>query len=338
MRLLVLGGTRFVGRAIVVAAIRTGWSVTTFNRGLSGHDVPGVFAVRGDRDELDDVTDLLTHGPWDAVVDTAAYVPRDTLKIAETMRRSVRQYVMLSTVSVYAGWPMAPLTEHSEVLECPPTAGPDFGPEDVEDGPTRYGHLKAGCERAIRQVFGDGISTILRPGVILGPGEYVGRLPWWLQRIARGGEVLAPGDPGRSIQPVDVRDLAEFVLRLVAERTDGTFNVTAPIGRSTFGDLLHACSSATRTEPALCWVPDERLLKLGVRQWSELPLWRTYDGVWKVDSSGAQAAGLVCRPLQDTVTDTWNWMQQSGGVIDNERSTEIGLHPARERELLSLTN
>lgn len=334
MHLLVLGGTRFVGQAVVAVALNRGWEVTTFNRGLAGpDDVAGVRAIRGDRSQSADLAGLSEAGPWDAVVDTSGYVPREVLGVCELLEPLARRYVFMSTVSVYRGWPVEPLSEESEILYCPADAGPDYG-EDVEDGPTRYGYQKSGCELAVRQTFGDGRCTSLRPGVVLGPREYVGRLPWWLRRVAGGGRILAPGSPDRSIQPVDVRDLAAFALR-AAEGVAGAYNVAAPIGRETFGGLLHACAEVTRADAEFVWVPDEELLASGVRQWSEMPLWRTFPGVWRVDSAAALGAGLTCRPLAATVADTWSWMQRSGEVFEDARASEIGISLERERQILA---
>jgi len=186
MRLLVLGGTRFVGWAVVTAAVERGWDVTTFNRGRSGADAAGLRALRGDRTRMEDLARLVDAGAWDAVVDTSGYVPRETLAVCECLEPAAGRYVFMSTVSVYRGWPVEPLSEGSEVLYCPPDAGPEYG-EDVKDGPTRYGYQKSGCELAVTQTFGAGRAAILRPGVMLGPREYVGRLPWWLRRVALGG-------------------------------------------------------------------------------------------------------------------------------------------------------
>lgn len=185
MRLLVLGGTRFVGWAVVAGAAGREWEVTTFNRGTSGSDAAGVRALRGDRTRAEDVARLAEAGPWDAVVDTSGYVPREVLLACKHLEPVTDRYVFMSTVSVYRGWPVEPLSERSEVLYCPSDAGPDYG-VDVEDGPTKYGYQKSGCELAVTQTFGAGRSTCLRPGVVLGPREYVGRLPWWLRRVAMG--------------------------------------------------------------------------------------------------------------------------------------------------------
>jgi nucleoside-diphosphate-sugar epimerase len=337
MRLLVLGGTRFVGRAIVESARAAGWEVTTFNRGLSGTDVEGTRTIRGDRTLASDLDDLVATGmSWDAVIDTSGFVPRGVLAACQRLEPLAGQYVLMSTVSVYAGWPVEPLSESSEVLYCPPDAGPDYG-QDVEDGPSKYGYQKSGCELAVITAFGPERSTILRPGVVLGPREYVGRLPWWLNRVAQGGKVLAPGTPDRAIQPIDVRDLAAFVQLANEYNITGTYNVTAPKDHETFGGFLTACAKVTRSDAEFVWVPDEQLLASGVRQWSEMPLWRTFPGVWQVDSTAAVRKGLSSRPLSETVNDTWKWMQATGNDLnmDDERATEIGITRQHEEQVIA---
>jgi nucleoside-diphosphate-sugar epimerase len=220
------------------------------------------------------------------------------------------------------------------VLYCPPDAGPDYG-EDVEDGPTKYGYQKSGCELAVTNSFGTANCTILRPGVVLGPREYVGRLPWWLGRVARGGRVLAPGNPSRHIQPIEVCDLANFVLRAINESIAGTYNVAAPQDRETFGDLLCARAAATGSDPEFIWIRDEELLAAGLRQWSQLPLWRTFPGVWQVDARAAHTRGLSCRALTETAADTWAWMRSDRIEFNDQRAGEIGISPDLERRILS---
>lgn len=202
-RVLVLGGSWFLGAAIVETALAGGLDVTTFHRGRTGVDIAGVPIIRGDRANLDDLRSLGKAGPWDIVVDTSSYVPRETLVLAHALEPVVDRYVIVSSVSVYRRWPVEPLSDDAPILDCPPDAGPGFG-YDADPGPRRYGFGKAGCERAVLKVFGEDRSILLRPGVILGPREYIGRLTWWLQRMRRGGRVLAPGRPDRAIQPVDV--------------------------------------------------------------------------------------------------------------------------------------
>lgn len=224
-RLLVLGGAWFLGRATAEAARADGWDVTIFRRGGtdSGADPAGVRTVHGDYTSTDDLARLAAAGPFDRVVDNLAFTPRDTLVAARVLEPVTERYVMVPSVSAYEGWPFEPLTEDSATLSCEPDAGPDPA-YDGDPAPTTYGFGKAGCERAVCQMFGADRSVILRPGVILGPGEYVGRSTWWLNRLRRGGAVLAPDCPERPIQPVDVRDVAAFALRAPA----GVFNVAAP--------------------------------------------------------------------------------------------------------------
>ncbi|MET8525822.1 NAD-dependent epimerase/dehydratase family protein [Micromonospora sp. NPDC005172] len=334
MRLLVLGGTWFVGHAVVTTAISAGWEVTTFNRGTSDPFLEAVRHVRGDRTRHADVVALATAGPWDAVVDTSGYVPRNVLDVARALAPVTHRYVFVSTLSVYRDWPVKPLSEQSEVLYCPPDAGPDYG-TDTEDGPTRYGYQKAGCETAALAAFGADRATILRAGVVLGPREYVGRLPWWLGRVAAGGEVLAPGSPNRTVQPIDVRDLAAFALRSITDDLVGAFNVCAPVGGATFGGLLADCAHSTRADAFFTWVLDDFLLAQGVRQWSELPLWRTFDGVWNVDTTAAQAGGLRTRQLELTIRDTWRWLVESGSVSNHDRAAGIGISLEKEAQVLA---
>jgi nucleoside-diphosphate-sugar epimerase len=331
LRLLVLGGSQFVGRAIVAEALARDWDVTAFNRGRSGTDLPGVKVVRGDRGNRADLERLAEAGPWDAVVDSSGYVPRNVLEVAQVLEPSVRRYVFVSTLSVYEGWPTQPLTEDSPVLPCPPDADETFG-TNTENGPTQYGYQKSGCEAAVLEIFGTMRTTLLRAGVVLGPHEYVGRLPWWLQRIARGGRVLAPGDPARSIQPIDVRDIADFAIGAVENSVEGAFNLTGS-GEATFADFLDACAKATGAAVELAWTPDEVLLEHGVRQWSEMPLWRIAPGTWDVSSAKARAAGLSNRPIADTVRDTWEWVR-GAGLDENDRSAEIGIASEKEQRIL----
>lgn len=337
MRLLILGGSWYLGRAVAELAADAGWSVTTFNRGVAARDVAGVEVVRGDRERPEDLRRLAGHGRWDAVVDTIGFVPGEVLSAATALAPVVGHYVFLSTVNVYTGWPLEPLDERSPLFACPPEADKTFGAELGYAG--QYGALKAGCERAVVAALGADRATLLRPGIILGPREYVGRLTWWLGRAARGGQLLAPGPSGRAIQPVDVRDVARFALHCATARTAGAFNVTAPRDHATFHDLIDGCVAETKADTRPVWVDPDWLIAQGVEQWTELPLWRTHAGAWAVDSRAAFAAGLRCRPLRDTVADTWSWMTGGGTAITGDgeagRAADHGLPPQREAALLA---
>lgn len=335
MRILVLGGTWFLGKSVVEEALRRGWDVTAFNRGRSGQDAPGVRAVHGDRTEAADLNRLSGQGPWDAVIDTSSseLPPRDVRLAAQALRDAASRWVHVSTVSVYAGWPHEPLTEWSEVLQCPADADESFGYTGADGSPTKYGFQKAGGDRAIAEAFGDQV-VFLRPGVILGPGEYVGRLPWWLNRARRGGQVLAPAPVDRLIQPVDVRDVASFAVDQASAAIGGTYNVAHPEGMS-FGDFLLACLAVTEGNGHPVWVEPEVLVEHAVREWTELPLWRSHAGVWSVDSSRAVAAGLRCRPLRETIADTWEWLRADGRPVEHPRWAEHGLAAEKEAKILA---
>jgi 2'-hydroxyisoflavone reductase len=334
MRILILGGGWFLGRALVEDALSKGHEVTTFNRGRSGTTIRGIEALHGDREDPASLWRLARGRTWDAAIDTSGYVPKVVLESSRALAGHVDRLAFVSTVSVYEGWPVEPLSEESAVLEAPSDAGTEFGWDGPGGHPTRYGFQKAGCERAVLEVFGTQ-ALVLRPGVILGPYEYIGRLPWWLTRIARGSHVLAPGSPAREIQPIDVRDLATFVLNGLEAGLTSTFNVAAPIGQATFGSLLADCIQTTGSDAELVWVADEFLLDHGVRQWTELPLWRTYPGTWKVAADRAAAAGLSCRPLSETVRDTWTWLRSEGDAVAHERKSEHGIAPDKEAWLLA---
>jgi 2'-hydroxyisoflavone reductase len=244
MRLLVLGGTRFVGRAIVEQTLERGHEVTTFNRGQIGVDVAGVEAVRGDRESSADLHELVAGRSWDVVVDTSGYVPRVVGDAARALVGRAGQYVFLSTMSVYPDWPAKGVSEASPVYEGSPDTGGSAA-DEASWSATQYGSYKAGCERAVIEAFGDW-ALVLRAGVILGPHENVGRLTWWLSRIARGGRVLGPGDPDRPIQPIDVRDVVKFTLDLAESNRAGVFNVAAPKGMRPSA----RCSGTAPTPPA----------------------------------------------------------------------------------------
>ncbi|WP_324787032.1 NAD-dependent epimerase/dehydratase family protein [Streptomyces sp. H51] len=335
MRILVMGGTWFLGRHIAKSALRKGWQVTTFNRGRSGHNVDDVKQVHGDRTSQADLERLAEHGPWDAVIDTSSsdFPPRDVLTAATALRPAAARWVHISTVSVYEGWPHQPLTDASPLLDCPPDADESYGYTGEDGSPTQYGFQKAGGERAVAEAFGDA-AVFLRPGVILGPGEYVGRLPWWLERAQRGGRILAPAPAEQRIQPVDVRDVADFALTMAASDVSGGYNVTHPEG-ITFRGFLEACLHETGGAGAPVWVDPAVLVDQGVKQWTELPLWRTHAGVWAVDSSRAVAAGLTCRPIAKTVRDTWRWWAADGRPVDHPRWAEHGIAEEKEAKILA---
>jgi len=315
MKLLVLGGTKFLGRAAVDEALVRGHEVTLFNRGETNPGLyPDVEQLRGDRDgDLD----ALRGRDWDAVVDTCGYVPRVVRASVECLAGS-GHYVFVSSMTVY-GDPVEPGFDESSRVQTL-----DAPTEDYR-GPA-YGALKALCEEVVRDVFPER-HTNVRPGLIVGRNDPTGRFTYWPHRIARGGDVLAPGAPSDPMQFVDVRDLGAWLVDLAEELATGTFNAVGPEQPLTIGEVLEACREVTGSKARLVWVDEEFLAAHGTREWSDLPAWAGSENApfLQADASRAIAAGLRFRPLADTIRDT----------LDNAEPTDdAGLAPEREAELL----
>src|SRR4051812_28079295 len=275
MRMLILGGTIFLGRHVAAEALRREHEVTLFHRGRHGNDLlPEAEHLHGDRGG--DLS-ALEGRRFDAAVDTSGYQPADVAASSALLAAAgVAHLSFVSTCNVYPAWPDEPVSEDSPVW----TEGDDYGPS------------KAPCERAAEAAL-PGRVAALRAGLLCGPHDNVFRLPWWVQRIARGGEVLAPGDPGRTVQLVDVRDLAVWFLDLAEHRTPGVFNATAPIGQATMREVLEAAVAATGSDARLTWVPDDALAAAGVEPWTEVPLWlpeADAPGTWRGGGPPAPAA------------------------------------------------
>jgi 2'-hydroxyisoflavone reductase len=323
-RLLVLGGTDFVGPAVATAALQRGWQVWTFSRGKTGTPVPGTHQVRGDRRNAADLHGVVSRD-WDMVVDTWSDEPIVVRESARALAGRTPVYVYLSTESVYAP-PLQPgLDEHSRTVDASPTA--DHG---------EYPENKRGGELATQEAVGEQATLILRPGAILGPRENTRRLVRWLERAASPGPFLAPGWPGSHVQYIDVRDLADFALTAAVAGTRGAFNVVTPAETTTFTGLVEECVRVTGSVGEPIWVDDRFLLDHAVEPWRDLPLWlpaHLEDALLFTGSPArALAAGLRIRSLTATLTDTWAWML-AGGRHDNRPLP--GLTTEREVELLT---
>lgn len=329
MRLLVLGGTEFAGRAVVEAALGHGWEVTAFNRGRHA-SAAGARTLVGDRTAPGGLA-ALEDGEWDAVVDTWSAAPRAVHEAARLLRGRAGRYVYVSSCSVYAWAPPAGYAEDAPLVEG---AGP--GAEQTD-----YARDKRGGELAAVDAFGAADSVLVRAGLILGPYENVGRLPWWLNRIARGGPVLAPGPRELPLQYVDVRDLAEWILGAVERELSGPFNLMSPQGHATMGELLEACVRVTGGPAELRWTAPETVLAAGIEPWTQLPVWvppdsDLHDALHAADVSRALAAGLSCRPVGETVADTWRWLREIGGEAPQRPDrTRKGLDPEVEAKVLA---
>ena len=323
MHILILGGTRFVGRHMVEVARQRGHQITLFNRGQSNPDLfPDVTTLRGDRDG-----DLqaLRGKRWDTVVDTSGYVPRVVRDSAELLVNAVDRYLFISSISVYAD----PLPMEAD--ESAPLA--TIEDETVEEvtGET-YGALKALCEKAVQEVFGRR-ALIIRPGLIVGPHDPTGRFTYWPVRVARGGEVLAPGTAARPVKFIDARDLAQWTVTMLEEAQSGVYHATGPEGRLTMGEVLATCRAYSHSTAKFEWVDEDFLLQQEVRPFVDLPLWIPGDeglAYGAIDVSHAVASGLTFRPLKETVADTMAWAE----TLPDDREWRAGLSPQREEALL----
>ena len=326
-RVLVLGGTGFLGPHIVEAARANGHAVTLFNRGKTNpHLFPDLEKLHGDRKH--DLS-ALEGRSWDAVVDTSGYVPADVTRSAAMLAPHVAQYVFVSTLSVY------PRLDRPGLDETAAVATLDDPATEKVTGET-YGPLKALCESAAEAAM-PGRTTNLRPGLIVGPGDPTDRFTYWPARYARGGDVLAPNAAEDPTQFIDARDLAAFIVGAIERNTLGTFNVDAEPGALTMGRVLDACRAAAKTDCTTTWVPASFLADQGVSPWQDLPLWLPAEGesagFGRVSVAKAKAAGLTWRPLGETVADTLAYFRS----WPEERRAKLraGLSPEREAAVLA---
>ena len=330
MEILVLGGTVFLSRAVAELGVARGHNVTTFNRGKTGPPVAGARVITGDRTDPEDLR-ALGGTSYDLVFDTG-YLPEVVKASAELLEPYAGHYAFTSSINAYSGWPAQADYHQHGTYDGDPDAIGEQVPEGLPEGGD-YGWRKVGAERAVLRAFGEHRSTILRAGLIVGPHDRIGRLPWWLDRVARGGRTLAPGSPEDELRMVDARDIAEFAL----QRPAGVFEVTGPAHQINRGQLLAEAREVTGSDAEFVWVSDDYLAAAGVEGWTELPLWTPAGeapGLWAHDTTAAEAAGLACRPVRQTLIDTWEWMCAIEGGWQRSPRTP-GLDPERERELLA---
>lgn len=322
MKILFIGGTRFMGYFATQSALARGHDVTLFTRGKSSPDAfPNAENIHGDRDA--DI-ELLRGRKFDAVIDTSGYFPRVVRKSAELLAENVGQYLFISSISVYAE-PLQPGgDENSPVIELSdPTV------EDLEF----YGGLKVLCERVVEEVL-PGRATNVRAGLIAGPRDLTGRFDYWVRRVAQGGEVLAPATPDRRAQFIDARDLGEWVVRAVESKTMGIYNATGPDKPLTMGEVLDTCKTVSGSDAKFTWVDEKFLLEHEVEPWTGLPLWVPEDiqAIHMANVSRAVAAGLTFRPLADTVAATLAYLNEDmKAALERQQHT---LPAEREQALL----
>ena len=333
MRILVIGGTLFVGRWLVESALARGHEVTIFHRGQT---LPGLFPraeeIRGDR-----ATDLarLDGRRWDAVVDTCGFRSDIVRASVERLRDRVGHYTFISSLSVLAD----PIPAHAG--ETAPLAVLPAGVEDEDDIET-YGARKARCERAAEEAM-PGRVLNLRPGLIVGPYDYVDRFAYWLRRVAKGGDVLCPGRAERLVELIDVRDLMDWNLDLLERGVTGVFNATGPDRPLTFGEVLETARAVSKSDARLVWVDDDFLVANQVGAFGEMPFWlpeKDNPTFFSIDCRKAFASGLRFRPLAETIADTlaWDRARHPGQEPEPQRRLkflgQVGMEPERERTLL----
>jgi 2'-hydroxyisoflavone reductase len=338
MKLLILGGTIFLGRHLVEAALKQGHDVTLFNRGLHGADLyPDVEKLQGNRQS--DLT-ALQGRQWDAVIDTNGFVPSHVRSSTQILAHTTPLYTFISSISVYADLshvdvdetaPVETLTQE-QLEEAEQIVPPMQGTTAIAYGAS-YGALKALCEQAAEATMPGRVLTI-RPGIIVGPYDYSDRFTYWVHRIARGGEVLAPGRPDRHVQIIDARDLAEWIIRMLEAQQTGTYNATGPEKQLTMQHILETCKSVSGSNARFTWLNDTFLLEVGAVPWSQVPLWlpETDDtvGLNTMSLKRVLAAGLTFRPLAQTTQDTLAWDRQR----PEEVQWQAGLSTADEARFL----
>ncbi len=329
MKLLMLGGTQFVGHAVVADALARGWDVTVANRGRTGSNAPGTRHVVLDRLEPS-AYDALGGDEFDLVVDTWSGAPRVVRDAARALGPRTQRWVYVSSRSVYA-WPIPQNGDESA----------DTVDADPDAEATEYAADKRGSELALERELGADRVVHVRAGLILGPRENVGRLPWWLRRIARGGDVLAPGPADLGIQYVDARDLAHLALDAGEAGRSGPVDTVSPAAAATMGELLRTCVEVTGSDARLVWVDPDFVLAQGLEPWGELPVWLPRDDVelYALHTSDVRRAlewGLRIRPLRDTVGDAWAWVSETdaSGAVPEPRPG-IGLDPVKEEAALA---
>jgi 2'-hydroxyisoflavone reductase len=322
MRILMIGGTRFIGKHVVTAALEAGHEVTVFHRGQTGADLfPEIEHRTGDRNG--DLS-ALAEGSWDATVDTCAYVPRQVQSLADALGERAGHYLLVSSVSAYATPERRAFGEDAPLAELDdPTV------EEVTN--ETYGGLKVLCERAAVDRFGPR-TLLVRPTYVVGPDDYTWRFPWWVARLARGGEVLAPGPADAPSQLIDVRDMGAWMVGLLDRDESGAFHGVGPSATFTWGEQLETIAAAVAPAgTSLTWVDDKFLLDQQIGE-TDFPLWSGGDPdvlSMTADPSAALATGLTLRPLDETVRDTLAWTRTV------EQPAEPGLGADRETELLA---
>ncbi|PWU70000.1 SDR family oxidoreductase [Gracilibacillus dipsosauri] len=337
MKILILGGTRFLGKALVEEALKRGHEITLFNRGNHKEAFPEVEQLIGNRDS--DVS-VLKKRKWDIVMDTCGFAPHQIKNIASVLGDSIKHYTYISSISAYKDWIPPHITEAYPLTSKMPTTDKMKEIENGKISPYEYyGALKVLCEKEAEKQWPGRVLQI-RAGLLVGPYDYTDRLPYWIQRVARGGRVLVPGRSDRPVQLIDVKDLATWVFDMAENRKAGTFNVTGPRNELTIKELLNSCKMVTNNETEFIWADESFLLDRQVQPWTEMPLWapehfplegekEPWKGTFLINIEKAVNAGLSFRPLEETIHDVYQWIKESKYTVQKG-----GISLEKEQELL----
>lgn len=337
MKVLILGGTRFLGRALVQEGLKRGHEITLFNRGNNTSEFSDVEQLLGDRDG--DVSQL-KNGKWDVVIDTCGFAPHQMNKVAQVLKDRTEHYIYISSISVYKDWVPFNLNEDYHLQSLPPEQLQSVlkGVEKGEISPyEHYGVLKVLCEEEAEK-FWPGSVLHIRAGQLVGPFDYTDRLPYWVRRVAQGGKIIVPGSPNRLIQLIDVKDIATWVFDMAKTRKAGTFNVTGPDYELTMEELLKKCKTVTDSDAEFVWADEQFLLDHEIKPWTEMPLWIPehfpLEGErepWKMCVSVKKAldAGLSFSPLEETIHNVYQWEKTR-----QDSNLKTGISREKEQQLL----
>lgn len=335
MKVLILEGTRFLGKALVEEGLKRGHEITLFNRGNNKEDFSEVEQLIGDRDS--DVSQL-KNKKWDVVMDTCGFAPHQINKIATVLGDRIEHYTYISSISVYKDWIPLNIAEDYQLQSMPPDRL-----KDVEEGKIsyyeHYGALKVLCEAEAEKYWPVRVLNI-RAGHLVGPFDYTDRLPYWVQRVAEGGKIVVPGRPDRSIQVIDVKDLATWVFDKAEKRKAGTYNVTGPDYELTMEELLNTCKAVTNSDAEFVWIDEQFVVDHQITPWTDMPFWipeqfplegenEPWKGSFRISIKKAIDAGLSFRLLEDTIHDVYQWEKTRQ---DSER--KAGISREKEQELL----
>ncbi|MBT2756690.1 NAD-dependent epimerase/dehydratase family protein [Mesobacillus foraminis] len=336
MKVLILGGTRFLGRALTEEGLKRGHELTLFNRGTNTGVFPDVEQLNGNRDS--DVS-ILQNRKWEAVIDTCGFAPHHIKKMVAALGDHIEHYTYISSISVYNDWVLPGITEDYP-LHSSPAEDVLKGVEEGKISPyEHYGALKVLCEQEAEKHWPGKVLNV-RAGQLVGPFDYTDRLPYWVRRIAQGSKVLVPGRPDRPVQLIDVKDVAAWVFDMAERKKAGTFNVTGPDAGRTMEDLVNTCKNVANSDADFVWTDEQFLLDQNVQPWTQLPLWvpenfplegetQPWKGAFTISVEKAVNAGLSFRPLEETIRDVYQWE-----MARPEGERKAGITRAREQELL----